>query len=1068
MDDNDLRVEIARLKKIIKALMNRAERSTEVQSSDFNLFQTAVILEDQVRSRTMELEAALRDVENVSRALRASESMYRSVITSMVEGVVVQASNGKITSLNPAAERIIGRPYEELIGLSSDSPPWPVIREDGTAFPGELRPAMVTLRTGEPQFGVIMGLCKPGGVVTWISVTSQSTKEIAKGAGNSDLNAVITTFRDITERKWIEARDRLRSDILEKLAKGSERPVVLETLVRGMERVQRGRVVAILLVDENECLRKGSAPGLPEAFFASVEGQAVGEGIGICGTAALRGELCVVTDVQHQACLECERETFASVGLSACWAQPILGADERVMGVIAIFTHTPQTPTDQDKAFLNYAADLAGIVINYFKDEKRLRMAMQALETTRESVYWLDDAGRILYVNRAVEQELGYTTDELRRMRIADIDPRAPAEFWAKDGEMARRRRAGELRNFLTDHRHRDGHLVPVEIHSSSFVYEGTRYSMSIVHDIAARLAADEALRKSEAKFAAIFSFTPEPMALTRLTDGSIIDISRSFTEIFGYKRQDVVGRTTLSDEVNLWVHPDDRQRWTEKIIHDGEVLGFETSMRRRDGTVFPVVISGKLVRLGGETCVVSAAHDISEQKAHAERLEQIAHHDPLTGLSNRLVLGERLGVLIGQSRRTGTQVAVCYLDLDGFKRVNDTFGHDVGDCLLVEVAKRLLGGVRGADVVARLGGDEFVVALSGLTGEEECEKAVERLVKTVAAPYSVEGAEHAAISASVGVTVFPRDNADPDTLVRHADHAMYAAKQAGKNRYQWFDTHLEQRIEERNSTRRRLVVALEQQQLCLFYQPKVDCREGRVAGVEALIRWQHPVLGLLPPAEFLPLIEESDLALRVGNWVIREAVSQLAEWRRGGIDLRVSVNVFICQLTEPDFAAALAALVEQYPEVDPDCFQIEIVETAALEELDAIRTVIDDCRQYGFEFSLDDFGTGYSTLTHLRNLAASEIKIDQTFVRHMLERPEDRAIVESVIGLGRAFGRTVVAEGVETTSHIVRLLELGCDVMQGYALARPMEAKTIPAWVREFRPDSAWCRPPLRKYKNS
>ncbi len=329
-----------------------------------------------------------------------------------------------------------------------------------------------------------------------------------------------------------------------------------------------------------------------------------------------------------------------------------------------------------------------------------------------------------------------------------------------------------------------------------------------------------------------------------------------------------------------------------------------------------------------------------------------------------------------------------------------------------------------------------------------------------MSAPYALEDGPLAEVSANVGVTIFPNDPADPDTLLRHADHAMYAAKQSGKNRFGLFDARIEQRIEARHGTLQRLAEAMKSGQFRLYYQPQVDCRQGRCIGAEALIRWQHPTLGLLPPAEFLPLIEDTDLALQVGEWVICEALSQIAQWQGQGIDLCVSVNAFARQLLQPDFAGALAADLDHCPEAGRNRLQIEIVETAALKDLGVVRQMIEDCRKLGVTFSLDDFGTGYSTLAHIRHLPVSEIKIDQSFVRQMLTRPEDLAIVEAVIRLGRAFGRSLVAEGVETPAHIKRLLAMGCDVMQGYAVARPMPAGDIPRWVREFRPDPAWLRP--------
>lgn len=692
-------------------------------------------------------------------------------------------------------------------------------------------------------------------------------------------------------------------------------------------------------------------------------------------------------------------------------------------------------------------------------EERRLRMAMQALDTTHECVYWIDQDGRMLYVNPATEQELGYTSEELLQMSIPDIDPNTPPELWGPEGELTKRLKTEGLRKFSTRHRHRDGHLIPVEVDSDSFVYDGQTRYIAIARDISERLAAEEALRKSEEKFSALFNLTPDPLALTRLEDGVILEVSNSFAEFFGYRPDEVIGKSTSSD-LGIWVDREQRRQWMELIESNGEALGFETQIRRKDGTIMDVRASGKFVEFAGVPCIISVTHDITEQKQQSARLEQIAHHDPLTGLPNRLLLGDRLQQAIARNRRDATSIAVCYIDLDGFKEINDRFGHYAGDQLLIDVANRLTACVRGGDTVARLGGDEFVVLLSGLSSEEECRMALERLLQTVADPYVVGGNEQNGISASIGVTLFPNDQSDPDMLVRHADHAMYVAKQAGKNRYQLFDTDLELRIEARHSTLLQLSVARKSDQFLLYYQPKVNCRQGRVVGVEALIRWQHPTLGLLSPAEFLPLIEDTDLAFSIGEWVIQEALSQMSLWKKEGIDLQVSVNAFVRHLLQPGFTDMLAANLKQHPGLKAGSLQIEIVETAALKELDAIREVIEDCTELGIAFSLDDFGAGYSTLTYLRHLPASEIKIDHSFVRHMLEREEDLAIVEAVIGMARAFDRSLVAEGAETVAHIVRLLALGCDVMQGYALARPMAASEIPRWLREFRPDPGWYKP--------
>ena len=568
-------------------------------------------------------------------------------------------------------------------------------------------------------------------------------------------------------------------------------------------------------------------------------------------------------------------------------------------------------------------------------------------------------------------------------------------------------------------------------------------------------------LAKSEAKFSAMFRLTPDPVALTRLRDGLVLEVSRSFTDYFGYSPDEVVGRTTVAVKDAIWVDAARRRQWVDLLKRDGEAIDFETTLRRKNGFIATVLISGRVVEIGGDPCVIANAHDITERKRHTERMERIAQHDPLTGLPNRLLLGDRLHQAIAQSRRENSRIAVCYLDLDGFKEVNDRLGHQAGDQVLIEVAARMTGSVRGGDTVARLGGDEFVILLAGLGNDEECRQALDRLLVACSAPYVVAGSEQAGISASIGVTVFPSDPADPDTLIRHADYAMYAAKQAGKNRCQMFDTRLEQRIEARQATIRQLAEALSAGQFELHFLPTVDCRRGLVVGAEALLRWNHPTLGQLCPAEFVPLIEDSDLALEVGDWVLREALAHIVRWRKAGVDVAVSVNAFIRQLVHADFAAKLKSFLTQFPDAPPTLLRIEIVETAALNKLDTLRLVIKACRELGVEFALDDFGTGHSTLADLRHLPATEVKIDKSFVGHMLMRAEDLTIVEAVIGLGRAFGHSVVAEGAETPSHVRCLLELGCDVMQGYALARPMAADDLLRWISEFRPDRAWLAAP-------
>ena len=425
-----------------------------------------------------------------------------------------------------------------------------------------------------------------------------------------------------------------------------------------------------------------------------------------------------------------------------------------------------------------------------------------------------------------------------------------------------------------------------------------------------------------------------------------------------------------------------------------------------------------------------------------------------MTGLPNRLLVSDRLNQALAQAERAEQSLVVCYLDLDGFKPVNDSFGHAAGDKLLIEIARRLQASVRANDTVGRLGGDEFVLLLTGLENVEEYQAALERVVEAIRQPVSLDETYEATVTSSIGIALFPQDASSPDTLLRYADQAMYAAKQNGRNRCHFFDRHLERRMEARVETLQRIRQGLADGEFCLYFQPKVDFARKALAGVEALIRWQHPDLGLLEPAEFLPAVENDRLAQAMGDWVIREALRQMQIWRGEGIDLQVSVNLFARQLHQPDFVANLRQMLSECPDVPPGQLQIEITEFTALPELPLVEQIIADCRKLGIGFSIDDFGTGYSSLVYLRHLSATELKIDKSFVSDMLTNHEDQAIVEGIIAIAHAFQRSSIAEGVETTEQIHRLLEFGCNVMQGYRIAHPMPPGQIVAWVRDFQPD--------------
>jgi EAL domain-containing protein (putative c-di-GMP-specific phosphodiesterase class I) len=369
---------------------------------------------------------------------------------------------------------------------------------------------------------------------------------------------------------------------------------------------------------------------------------------------------------------------------------------------------------------------------------------------------------------------------------------------------------------------------------------------------------------------------------------------------------------------------------------------------------------------------------------------------------------------------------------------------------------------MREGDTLARIGGDEFVAVLIDLDGVESCVPMLARLLEAAAAPVRLDDVVLQS-SASVGVTFYPQANdVGADQLLRQADQAMYQAKMAGKNRYHVFDAAHDSSMRVHHDSLERIRLALQRHEFVLHYQPKVNMHTGQVIGAEALIRWQHPERGLLAPATFLPVIEDNPLAVDVGEWVMDTALTQMQVWRSAGLDLPVSVNIGARQLQQSNFVERLQAILAKHPHVNPASLELEVLETSALADMAAVSKVIEDCTRIGVKFALDDFGTGYSSLTYLKRLHVAQLKIDQSFVRDMLQDPDDLAILQGVIGLAAAFKREVIAEGVETVAHGTALLQLGCELAQGYGIARPMPPEQLPAWAASWRPDVAWSGLPV------
>lgn len=533
---------------------------------------------------------------------------------------------------------------------------------------------------------------------------------------------------------------------------------------------------------------------------------------------------------------------------------------------------------------------------------------------------------------------------------------------------------------------------------------------------------------------------------------GLIVQCNPSFSIVTGYSTTEAIGQQPAALGIasqeedffqSLYTGEQAFQAW------QGEVWN-----RHHQGHDYLVKLelSPVLNPAGEFQYYVGLFSDITHAKEQQNMLEHLAYHDVLTQLPNRVLFSSRLQQALLEAERQQSLVAICYIDLDDFKIVNDQYGHEYGDKLLMQLATRLTGILKPHDTLARLGGDEFAMLLCGGRTQIEYTRRLKKLLATIEKPFTVDKFKFS-ISASIGYTLYPIDHNPPDTLLRHADHAMYHAKTHGGHQYHLFDLASAQQSQQQQVLLRDLLNAIQRNHIKLVYQPQVCMKTGELFCFEALLRWQHPVRGLLYPNDFLIAVEHTSLIIDIGNWVIEESLRQLSEWQDGGLHTQVSVNIAAQHLMHKNFSDHLAALFKKYPKIKPPQLHIEITESAAISDFVRVNRVIQQCQALGVAFSIDDFGSGYSSLIYQRRLPVNTIKIDQSFVHNMLTNQEDMAVIRGVITLSREFGRKVIAEGVEKAEQAHILADLGCDYAQGFGISRGMAGHKVIEWAGKHDP---------------
>ncbi|BCB27240.1 hypothetical protein SKTS_21260 [Sulfurimicrobium lacus] len=554
------------------------------------------------------------------------------------------------------------------------------------------------------------------------------------------------------------------------------------------------------------------------------------------------------------------------------------------------------------------------------------------------------------------------------------------------------------------------------------------------IHHYATQLAKSNAeLRLS----AAVFEHTVEGVMITD-PDGRIVAVNRAFTEITGYGEDEIAGLTgaTLKSErhdeqfyASMWSVIRETGRW------QGELWN-----RRKNGDIYPEWLNISVVKdeRGRITHYVGVFSDISSMKESESKLDHLAHHDPLTGLPNRLLLNARMEHSLARAQRGNAMLAVMFLDLDHFKDINDTLGHPIGDLLLQETAQRLRDCVREQDTVTRLGGDEFTILLEDLDDSRFASTVAQKIIAALAEKFMLQGHE-VFVTCSVGISIFPSDGGDITTLFKNADSALYRAKEQGRNNYQYYTEELTTRAMERLAMENSLRHALERNELVLHYQPQVDLHNGSIIGMEALLRWQHPEIGLISPNAFIPLAEETGLIIPIGEWVLRTACVQLKAWIDEGLPkIRVGVNLSSRQFNQNNLDEVVASALRDTG-LPPSCLELELTERTIMHDAENTVTILNKLRALGVQISIDDFGTGYSSLSYLKRFPIDRIKIDQSFVREITSNPEDAAISQAIISLSHSLNIKTVAEGVETAEQQEFLRSRLCDEIQGFHFSHPV-----------------------------
>jgi len=682
---------------------------------------------------------------------------------------------------------------------------------------------------------------------------------------------------------------------------------------------------------------------------------------------------------------------------------------------------------------------------------KQLNLQAAAVEAAANAIVITDSRGTIMWVNHAFTTMTGYSREEAlgKNPRLLKSGEQAEgyyAKLWSTissgkiwQGEVVNRRKDGTT---YTE----EMTITPV---TQGFGDGGETQFVAIKQDISERKRAEQALQQAEEKYRAIFEDAVVGIVQTT-ADGRPLSVNRALAEMHGYDSPEQLLAEVSNVALQLFVDPNRMDELRQVLAEKGVVRGAEVEVYRRDRAKKWVLVNLRAVRDTGGNVVLheGTIEDITDRKLAEQQVQFLAYYDALTGLPNRTLLQDRLAKALAGARRRKEKVAVLFLDLDRFKVINDSLGHSLGDVLLEEVAERLRKGARELDTVARLGGDEFVIVLTSVKEVSDAAVAAERIVKGMTDGFVVEG-HPLSISCSLGISVFPEHGTNSETLIKNADAAMYCAKEKGRNTFRFFTENMNAQAVERLTLENSLRLALVRKELFLVYQPQIEIATGRITGLEALLRWQHPELGLVPPDKFIRIAENSGLIIPIGEWVLRTACAQARRWQDEGLPaLPVAVNVSAVQFRQEDFCELIRSVLREV-RLAPQYLELELTESLLLSSADVTLSVLQELKAMGLTLAIDDFGTGYSSLSYLKQFPVGKLKIDRSFVRDVAVSPDDAAITTAIISMAKSLNLKVIAEGVEDEAQMSFLRARQCDEIQGYYFSKPLPADACAEKVR-------------------